>query len=70
MKTKQGSPLQAIKAKDLAWGEEKEPILNTRTGEPPNKIELDPLRVFVWAAFALILVSAWVGIVWAVAVLT
>ena len=68
MKTKQGSPPQAIEAKNLARRGGKEPtILNTRTVEPPNRIEIDPLRVLVWAAFTLLLISAWAGIVWALA---
>jgi hypothetical protein len=33
-------------------------------GEAPNGTEVDPLRVIVWAAFAVVLVAAWAAILW------
>jgi hypothetical protein len=69
--TKGNSALQTPSPTSLrGMAEETEPILNTRTSEPLNKTEIDPLRVLVWFTFALLLVSAWTGIVWAVAALT
>lgn len=43
--------------------------LSSQTVEPPNRAEIDPLRVLVWTAFAAVLVLAWVAIVWTVTAL-
>lgn len=44
--------------------EETEPKVNSRIGETPNRTGIDPLRVLVWVAFAVILVLAWASILW------
>ena len=51
-------------AMSLRAAEGTEPGVNSRIGEPPNGAEIDPLRVMVWGAFAVILVAGWAAILW------
>lgn len=62
--TKQGRPWRRDDQRDSQRPKDGEPVvLNLRTRVPPGKPDIDPLRIGVWTAFAVVLVLAWAGIV-------